>query len=149
MATGQNADGELRHVPPQELHAYWPFIKPGLEEVRSHSVDGWLAEDVYSAIRTSSSTLHVAFVDSTYAGFCVLTVIQGYSSKALHIWCAYGIKGMNVVDRFEKNLIAIALNAGCRKLTFLSPRKGWENRYKAVQTVYEKELTWQADHQTP
>ena len=149
MDRTEGADGELRHVPPQDLHAYWPFIKPGLEEVRSRSVDGWIAEDVYSAVRTGSSTLHVAFVDSSYAGFCVLTVMQGYSSKALHIWCAYGVKGMNVVDRFEKDLIRIALNAGCRKLTLLSNRKGWGRRYKAVQTVFEKELIWAADNQTP
>jgi hypothetical protein len=142
-------DGELRHVPPQDLHQYWPFIKEGLEEVRNHSVDGWIAEDVYSAIRTGSSTLHVAFISGTYAGFCVLTVMQGYSSKALHIWCAYGAHGANVIQRFESELIKIALNCGARKLTFLSPRKGWGKYYKAINTVYEKELICQADHQIP
>ena len=138
------SDGELRQVLPQDLHAYWNLIKPGLESVREHSVDGWIAEDVYSAVRTGSSTLHVAFVESHYAGFCVLTVLQGYSSKALHIWCAYGVPGMNVVKRFENELVKIALNAGARKLTFLSPRKGWGKYYTAVQTVYEKELICQA-----
>lgn len=140
VASVSRPDWELKYVQPQDLHDYWPIVKPGVEAVSSVCVDGWIPEDIYSAVRTGTSTLHVAFVDKTYAGFCVLTVLQSYSQKALHIWCAFGVKGMNVVERFEGELIKIALNVGCRKLTFLSPRKGWAKRYKAVQTVYEKEL---------
>ena len=146
------SDGELRLIAVQDLHQYWPFIKDGLEQVRKHSAEDWIAEDVYTAIRTGGSTLHVAFVGGAYAGFCVLTALQGYSSKSLHIWCAYGVPGMSVVERFEKELVAIALRAGARRITFFSPRTGWEKRlkdYVPKQMMFEKELICQAaDHPT-
>ena len=142
METVQSPDGELKLISGQDLHQYWPFVKQGLEEAKQYSVEDWIAEDVYTALRNGTSTLHMAFVDNTYAGFCVLTITQGYSSKNLHIFCAYGVKGMNVVERFEPEIVKIAKSIGARKITFLSTRR-WERRlkdYKAVQTVFEKDL---------
>ncbi len=133
---------ELSYVKPVDLQGYWDLIKVGLEAVHKNASDGWIAEDVYHAIKAGLSTLHLVYQDQEYVGFVILTPMQGYDVKKLHIWCAYNIGEKDVLAIVIPQLEDMARSIGARKLTFASPRK-WERRLKdftPVTTYYEKEV---------
>ncbi len=134
-------DAALREAKPEELHGIWPLILEGLYKVERHSESHWIPEDVYTAIRTGNSTLHVAYIDCVYVGFFVLTPSVMWDGKVLHIWCGYTNhpEGMEVfMPMIDK------LARGYRRITFWSPRK-WDRRIKKFgfvpkQVEYVKEL---------
>jgi len=133
---------ELHYIKPEELQEYWDLIRPGLETVRNNAGDGWIAEDIYYALKSKQSSLHLAYHGQEYVGFVVLTPIQHYDCKHLHIWCAYNIGEKEILELVIPQLEAMAKSIGARKLTFGSPRK-WDRRLKdftPVRTIYEKEV---------
>ena len=145
MASGESAYRELKPMPQQDLHACWALVKEGLKEVKEHSTQDWIAEDIYSAIRANSSWLYLGLVQHAYVGFCVLTPTVGYACKMLHVWCVYNATDLDVIALFADELEKIARSIGARKITFLSPRPGWERRLKGYgfrpgDTLYEKDV---------
>lgn len=135
---------ELRFVHPNELHDYWGLVLPGLEKVRGNAADGWLPEDVYHSLKSNASTLHVGEIDGDYCGFIVLTPIQGFSAKRLHVWCLY-TTSRAAIDVFLPEIRRMAKQISARQITFHSPRKGWERRlaklgFSPAQTIYAMEV---------
>lgn len=128
----------------EQLQSAWKIVLPGLLKVQKHSVSHWIPEDVYAALRTGHSTLHLAYVGEEYAGFVVLTPTTTWDGKVLHIWCAYGVNGCDVVNVFIGEIEKMARGYGAKRVTFQSPRK-WDrvimkHGYTPVQTEYAKEL---------
>lgn len=133
---------ELVYVHPNELQGSWDQVKEGLQKIHARASDGWIAEDVYAAIKGGNSTLHLCYVDQEYVGFIVLTPMQGYDVRKLHIWCAYNIGETSNLELFIAQLENMARSIGARKLTFASPRR-WERRlpdFRLATTYYEKEV---------
>ena len=136
---------ELRPVGPYEILPYWALIREGLEKVRESSGDGWIAEDIYAALRQGSSQLYVGFDNGAYAGFLVLTAVQGYHDRRCHIWCAYSNDPhRDAIAAFMPQLEHLAQVMNARKITLCSPRR-FDRRlaplgFNATQTTYEKEL---------
>lgn len=139
----------LAFVHPNDLHAWWHLVRPGLESVAARTSDGWIPEDVYTAIRNGQSFLHIGTNENTFAGFVVLTPIQGYKEKRCHIWCAYSADPkINAVEAFIGGVERLGEEMGARKVTFMSARR-WDRKierygYKPTQTTYEKDLVWAA-----
>jgi len=121
------------YVPPAELHRCWGFVKKGLNRVLSKSQGNWIPEDVYTALRNGTSTLHLF-----EGGFVVLTPKNDFDGVTLFVWIAYG-KG-NVYEEQMPKLREIAKHMKARRIRFESSRPGWERRFKYVTTVYEEEI---------
>ena len=121
------------YVAPVDLHKYWNQVRQGLEQVRRKSQADWIPEDVYSAIQSGTSTLHVAD-----EGFFVLTPRNDFNGVTLFVWIAYG-EG-NVFEKYEPQLEQMARQIKARRIRFESSRRGWSKRYKYVTSIYEKEL---------
>ena len=140
-------DGVLRlhQTDPRELHDVWALVLPGLEKVREHAGSYWLPEDVYHAIRAGNSTLHLGYLGEDYAGFMVLTLVDHFDGRILHIWCVYSNGTCDdVVARALPDLEVYARQHNARRLTMWSPRN-WERKlkpfgFKSAHTEYVKEL---------
>lgn len=120
------------YVPSGDIHKHWRSIKTGLQKVLKKSPSNWIPEDVYSALRAGTSTLHL--VDE---GFLVLTPKQDYDGMTLFVWIAYG-EG-DVFEKYMPELEVMARQINARRIRFESTRD-WSKRFRYVTTVYEKEL---------
>lgn len=136
---------ELKHIPQTEIYKWWDVIKPGLEKVHKYGRDGWIIEDVYLALKTGGSQLHVGIRDSYYRGFIVTTGLPGFRGPALHIWATYVESNDDEIDMFWDSLMEMSRKAGFKRMTFHSPRKGWGRRLKKYgfvpeQVIYSTEV---------
>lgn len=126
--TDRPAARELRLIAQDDLHAFWPLVKRGVETVAERGSDGWLPEDVYVALRQGVSLLYVGFIDQYYVGFAVLTPAVGWNGPLLHLWLVYSRGERDTLETFLPDLLAIAHERGAKRITMSSPRKGWEKR---------------------
>lgn len=120
----------------------WDLIKPGIEEVRSHSADDWIVEDVYHALKSGASQLYIGYDAGEYQGFVILTPAVTYASRVLHIWLAFGMY-IGSLDKFLPEVDAIARALGIDRITHSSARKGWEKvgAFEQVSANYSRKLT--------
>lgn len=122
-------NGQLIH--PQRLRDVWPKVKAGLE---SMPADDWIPEDVYHEIRSGRAALHM-FGD----GFLVLQ--QSHTDytflPVLHVWLAYNAAGQDVYAEGMDLIHATAERMNAHKITFGSPRLGWQKRFPLVTATYE------------
>jgi hypothetical protein len=132
-------DRQLIYINPTDLHDHWPLIKTGLEEVKKRSKDVWIPEDVYSALRSGASTLHIGYDGEDYDGFVVLNQIQEYDGARLFIWIAYGA-GQNVVAKYMGEIEQMARRINAKGIRLASSRKGWCKYFTPITTIYEKEI---------
>jgi len=126
----------VRLIHPDNLIKVWDKIREGLLEVKNKASDGWMPEDVYMALKSGHSTLHITEENNEYTGFVVLTPMQDYRGKKLHIWAAYHTAG-KAVEKYRPELVDMAKQIGAKRLCFESTRKGWEKFYIPTMTTYE------------
>ncbi len=128
----------LNLVHPSQLRKVWPIIRCGLEDVaRKNEVD-WIPEDVYHSVKSGVAAVHLA-----ESGSFLVTCLnrnQYTNDPELHIWIARNVGGSDVITEGLELLRAMATNAGARRITFDSPRNGWERRYNRITAVYEVPL---------
>lgn len=131
----------LVFVHPNDLREHWDTVKQGLQKIREHSAEGWLDEDVYHALKSGVSTLHLV-VYSEYVGFVILTPTQHYDGKALHIWCLHLHTEEPAMSDFLPEIERMAREIGAKRITFTSPRKGWQKLefFEEMHTIYERRL---------
>ena len=122
----------LRYIPPNELSVWWEEVKPGLEIVKKRS-GNWLCEDIYTAIKTGVSTLHLVS-----HGFVVLTPLTNLSGKSLEITAAYSSGGVDIFN-YLPELERMARAIGARELVF-SSKRNWGKFFTPKCTVYSKEV---------
>lgn len=134
----------LVQINPAELHAWWPLVRRGLERVRSKVKANWLCEDIYCAVRTARATMHVGYIDRSYAGVLVLTIDRDpyTAERSLLIWAVYTRHPM-ALQYGLADVKAMAARAGLRKLKFYSPRQGWNRRlasegFKVTEMKFER-----------
>lgn len=133
-------------IPPESLHAYWTYVREGLERVKNRSKERWLVEDVYTAIRTKRSTLYIARDDNRQIGFFVAEMsIEPFSNEpVLFIWTLFGPNTLSYMDTCIEYFDQLAHSIGAKRIRFTG-RKGWQKvlkgRFQAVRIIYEKELT--------
>jgi hypothetical protein len=137
---------DLIPVKPEDIQEVWPPVVTGLKRIkdRRHTSEGWIPEDVYHALRSGSSVLHLCYVEGEYCGFTVSTLLQQYDGKALHFWIVYNASKVDIIGTFMPDVELIARTAGAKRVTFWSPRR-WERRIKRygflpTQTEFVKEL---------
>lgn len=127
-------DGQLIH--PTQLRGVWPKIRAGLEAMPP---DDWIAEDVYHAIKSGESALHVFTEAGQFAGFLVLRrLVAEFSGEvSCHIWLAYSVSHADAYLAAESFIKESAKRMGASRITFSSPRKGWAKRYPLASCTYE------------
>lgn len=135
----------LEWIKPDEIHSVWEQIRPGLLKVNNHAT-GWIVEDVYTAIKTGTSVLHLGYIAGEYAGFIVTSNEKVSHGTIINIWCLY--HEQNDFSLFEENIEIVkgwAKNIGAYAIRMSSPRKGWEKQapklgFKPIHTVYELDV---------
>jgi hypothetical protein len=134
----------LEYIPPDDLQDVWSIVLPGLKLVRRKSKSHWIPEDVYAQIKTGQATLHIAYVEHTYAGFVIIQVQPHWDGKNFHLWCGFSAGEYDVLEIFLPELERMARSIKAKRMTFWSPRR-WDRRiakfgYVPTQTEYAKEL---------
>ena len=112
---------EIRVIQPNELKAWWAFVKPGLETILRKSPEDWIPEDVYAQCFCKNSLLWIFVEDNKPLGFVVLVV----RPEAVHVWCLWAA----VKNRFAEGTKVFwetLEEANIKKVTFESYRKGWD-----------------------
>src|SRR5512139_1418859 len=123
---------ELRAVPAVEIGKYWQLIENGVAKVAERAEDGWIAPDLYMALKQGVSLLYIAFVADYYVGFLVVTPAIGWAGPQLHVWALYNRGERDVLETFLPDLLEIARQRGAKQITMASPRRGWERRAAAL-----------------
>lgn len=133
-------------IPPESLHAYWTYVREGLERVKNNVKEVWLPEDVYTSIRNKRSSLYIARDDNRQIGFFVAEMsIEPFSNEpVLFVWCLFGPNSLQYTDACIEYLEQLAHSIGAKRIRFTG-RKGWakvlKDRFTPVRTIYERELT--------
>jgi hypothetical protein len=133
-----------------EIRMYWHLIKPGLEYMykEGRNPDGWLPEEVFSALIGGTATLAVTSIMrgeekgfrytsreaaiADCSGFVLLQKTTNFSESALHIWVAVSNDATKKADAgsimrtFSDDLNEIAKATGCQAITFASNQDWWE-----------------------
>ena len=116
----------LQLVPPQDLHAAWDRIAPGLETCIKQDVLNPYIEDVYATIRAGAAHLYLFREGDagTYLGFVVLQLNPNpwNGTKVLHIWYAHA---QHRLDDAFKAVEQLALELGVPYITFNSQREAF------------------------
>ena len=123
----------LIYVSPVDLRQHWDCVKSGLMEVRKHTDEPWIPEDIYTELKNGTATLHV---EKDGGGFVVLQKQAQYDGIALHIWAAYS-KSLKPLENYIKEIEQMARNIGAKRLT-LSSKRNWQKYFEPV--IYRKEL---------
>jgi len=127
----------VRQIPPDELQSVWPQIREGLEEVKRKCGETWIPEDVYTAIKIGTSSLHML----SDGGFLVLTPKREEHTNRpiLHVWIGH-TQGNDYLEG-EEYLDTLCKQYGFAKVTQISARRGWERRgWKPARIMYEREV---------
>jgi hypothetical protein len=135
----------LRIIKPEHICGEWDRVRAGLVLLKERSVEDWLPEDVYMAIKAQNAALYVAEDAGGYRGFLILQILPMFHSQRLHVWCAYSATDTPMLRLFLGALKDIATQHGIKKITFNSPRDEWEvvvkrGGFKATYTTYQLEI---------
>lgn len=134
---------KLVPVPPAQIGAVWPRLRDPMASIESP--DGWIAEDVYCALRNGTATLYLVVIDEEEAGFVVLRSIGGFDGQRLHIWLLHARSGVDVMAEFSDELDNIARSINASIITFGTTRRGWakvapRHHFTVRETVYQRKI---------
>lgn len=126
-------------VSPETLRAHWATLRPSLDAVQAKAPDDWIPEDVYHAIKSGDAACHVVLDDAGYAGCLITQRLQAEFSgdPVFHVWIVHNAGDADVFDAGLELVRTMAKNAGARRITLGSPRKGWGKRFPLVGATYE------------
>lgn len=120
---------EIKYITPQELRAWWPSIKPGLENVKTKSPENWIIEDVYCDCHSQRSMIWALIDNGRAIGYWVLQP----NGEELHVWAGWALENRH--DNLEnglKYIKEIARQGNAKYITFSSHRRGWDKRAKKM-----------------
>jgi hypothetical protein len=116
---------EFRHIPVDQIRGWWSTIKPPLEDIKTHSPENWIVEDVYADLTANRSLLWVVLKEQRFGGFFILQP----SGIHLHVWAAWTLENdYQMVEDGLKYIKTMASQANAKFITFSSHRKGWQRR---------------------
>lgn len=139
-------DVRLDLVAPANLRNVWGTVKHGMEVTARVSNGNWIPEEAFTSIINGNMSLYLCVVDKRYAGFLILQKRAGFSGSVLHIFAFYVIHEFGKhIDPNMEQLEEIAKSCGCTRITFQSPRRGWERRgtrlgFEPETVMFGKEL---------
>lgn len=116
---------EFRYIQPDQLRAWWPSLRPGLDKIKTRSPENWIVEDVYTDLFNGRSMVWVCIDNDRYAGFFVLQPM----GLTMHVWAGYTLENnQQIVENGLKYIKILASQANAKFITFSSHRNGWQRR---------------------
>ena len=116
---------EFRYIQPDQLRAWWPSLRPGLDKIKTRSPKNWIVEDVYTDLFNGKSMVWVCIDNDRYAGFFVLQPM----GLTMHVWAGYTLENnQQIVENGLKYIKILASQANAKFITFSSHRNGWQRR---------------------
>jgi hypothetical protein len=116
---------EFRYIQPDQLRAWWPSLRPGLDKIKTRSPENWIVEDVYTDLFNGKSMVWVCIDNDRYAGFFVLQPM----GLTMHVWAGYTLENnQQIVENGLKYIKILASQANAKFITFSSHRNGWQRR---------------------
>ena len=116
---------EFRYIQPDQLRAWWPSLRPGLDKIKTRSPENWIVEDVYTDLFNGKSMVWVCIDNDRYAGFFVLQPM----GLTMHVWAGYTLENnQQIVENGLKYIKILASQANAKFITFSSHRSGWQRR---------------------
>jgi hypothetical protein len=116
---------EFRYIQPDQLRAWWPSLRPGLDKIKTRSPENWIVEDVYTDLFNGKSMVWVCIDNDRYAGFFVLQPM----GTTMHVWAGYTLENnQQIVENGLKYIKILASQANAKFITFSSHRNGWQRR---------------------
>jgi len=116
---------EFKYIQQDDLRAWWPTIKPGLDKIKTTSPENWIVEDVYTDLFNGKSMIWVCLENQRYAGFFVLQPM----GHTMHVWAGYTLENNQlIVENGLKYIKILASQANSKYITFSSHRAGWQRR---------------------
>jgi len=116
---------EFRYIPPDQLRAWWPSVRPGLDKIKTRSPENWIVEDVYTDLFNGKSMIWVCIENNHYKGFFVLQPM----GLTMHVWAGYTLENnQQIVENGLKYIKILASQANAKFITFSSHRNGWQRR---------------------
>ena len=120
-----------------DIRGIWPSVRHGVEKIAERGGNGWIAEDVYSALQAGQASLFFCITDNRADGFLILQQNQTFRGKELYMWGAYADKGDIVATHLEL-VKDMAVESGCVAVSFMSPRLGAERRSRPYGFVVDQ-----------
>lgn len=139
-------DVRLDLVAPANLRNVWATVRNGMDVTARYSKGNWIPEEAFTSIINGNMSLYLAVVDKRYAGFIVLQKRSGFSGNSLHIFALFVLPEFGkYIDPNMEQIDEIAKSHGCNRITFQSPRKGWERRgiplgFEPETVMYGKDI---------
>ena len=126
----------LAAISPNDLSHIWPEIRAEVATIETP--DGLIPEDVFMACKSNNAVLFMLNVGQKRVGWMV---VRNFGTD-LHIWQLRADNGYEVMTSFRPQLMEIARNAGCTKITYGSTREAWnkvskQHGFKIRMVVYE------------
>lgn len=123
-------------ISPNDLSHIWPEIRAEVATIETP--DGLIPEDVFMACKSNNAVLFMLNVGQKRVGWMV---VRNFGTD-LHIWQLRADNGYEVMTSFRPQLMEIARNAGCTKITYGSTREAWnkvskQHGFKIRMVVYE------------
>jgi hypothetical protein len=116
---------EFRYIQPDQLRAWWPTLRPGLDKIKTKSPENWIVEDVYADSINNKSMIWVCIDNNKYEGFFILQPM----GTTMHVWAGYTLENnQQIVENGLKYIKILASQANAKFITFSSHRNGWQRR---------------------
>ena len=116
---------EFRYIQPDQLRAWWPSLRPGLDKIKTRSPENWIVEDVYADSINNKSMVWVCIDNNKYEGFFILQPM----GTTMHVWAGYTLENnQQIVENGLKYIKILASQANAKFITFSSHRNGWQRR---------------------
>ena len=136
---------EFRHIAPEIIHDYWPFIRQGIESILAKIEDRWLPEDIYWLIKQNSIWAYIVFDGDERVGLVLLQPTNGWDGKELYLFGGWNVGTKDVIEFSMPEIIKVARYVQARRIKFQSTRKGFEKYvesigFKYAHSLYEMEL---------
>lgn len=133
----------LRSILPKDIGNDWELVRAGLLEVKQHTTDDWLPEDVYMCLKNGTAVLYIGEDDAgDYLGFLVMRLVTTFHGSKVEIWCAHSATKRPLMRAYWPEIQAVAKQAGADKISFSSAREEWQVAAKRLGFV-PKQITYE------
>ena len=123
----------LRSVAIKDIGADWERVRAGLAEVKQHTTDDWLPEDVYMCLKGGSAILYIGeYEQGGYLGFLVMRLVPTFHGSKVEIWCAHSATKTPLMRKYWPEIQAIAKQVGADRISFSSAREEWQTAGKRL-----------------
>lgn len=121
----------LEQIPITAIRAVWPLLRDRILALSEGWA--WTVEDVFLAVISGDAFL---WTTQWGEGFVILQVHAAPYESDLHVWIACN-DTIARAGEYMPQLIEIARENGCQRVTFDSHRRGWERELPGAEVTFQ------------